>query len=96
MPPPQATYVSRSSDKGYDPATLSDDEDDDAASVTSRSTWTSSAEGGETTILGLTDGRVPAAKLADLSDWKVSRVGGLPVRLARSAAARSTAQARSG
>ncbi|GJN90375.1 hypothetical protein Rhopal_003386-T1 [Rhodotorula paludigena] len=79
MPPPQATYVSRSSDRGYDPATLSDDEDDDAASVTSRSTRTSSAEGGETTILGLTDGRVPAAKLADLSDWKVSRVGGLPL-----------------
>ncbi|BGP41561.1 hypothetical protein JCM10449v2_005552 [Rhodotorula kratochvilovae] len=77
MPPPQASYVSRTSDKGYDPATLSDDEDDDTASVTSRSTWTSSAEG-ETTILGLTDGRIPAAKSDDLSNWKISRVGGLP------------------
>ncbi|GAA5841832.1 hypothetical protein JCM9279_003121 [Rhodotorula babjevae] len=79
MPPPQATFVSRTTDKGYDPATLSDDEDDDTASVTSRSTWASSAaEGGETTILGLTDGRISATKVDELSNWKVSRVGGQP------------------
>ncbi|GAA6049066.1 hypothetical protein JCM3770_003870 [Rhodotorula araucariae] len=77
MPPPQASYVSRTSEKGYDPATLSDDEDDEIASVTSHSTWTSSAAG-ETTILGLTDGRIPTAKVEDLSNWKISRVGGLP------------------
>ena len=82
MPPPQASFVSRSSDKGYDPATLSDDDDDDAASVTSRSTWASSAaEGGETTILGLTDGRISSTKEDELSNWKISRVGGQPVRL---------------
>ncbi|GAA5900493.1 hypothetical protein JCM8208_000515 [Rhodotorula glutinis] len=79
MPPPQASYVSRSSDKGYDPATLSDDDDDDTASITSRSTWASSAaEGGETTILGLTDGRISSTKEDELSNWKISRVGGQP------------------
>ncbi|BGO95489.1 hypothetical protein NBRC10512_007744 [Rhodotorula toruloides] len=83
MPPPQASYLSRTSDKGYDPATLSDDEpDSDSGSVTSRSTWTSSAAAGagdETAILGLVDGLIPEDRLAEeLADWKISRVGGLP------------------
>ncbi|BGP01497.1 hypothetical protein NBRC10513v2_005139 [Rhodotorula toruloides] len=81
MPPPQASYLSRTSDKGYDPATLSDDESDsDSGSVTSRSTWTSSAApGDETAILGLVDGLIPEDRLdEELADWKISRVGGLP------------------
>uniref|UniRef100_A0A0K3C7S5 BY PROTMAP: gi/472581916/gb/EMS19624.1/ programmed cell death protein-like protein [Rhodosporidium toruloides NP11] n=1 Tax=Rhodotorula toruloides TaxID=5286 RepID=A0A0K3C7S5_RHOTO len=83
MPPPQASYLSRTSDKGYDPATLSDDESDsDSGSVTSRSTWTSSAApGDETAILGLVDGLIPEDRLdEELADWKISRVGGLPCR----------------
>ncbi|GAA5917566.1 hypothetical protein JCM6882_001980 [Rhodosporidiobolus microsporus] len=73
MPAPQATYVSRTSDKGYDPATLSDNEDD-AASDASRSTWASSSDA---TILGLVDGLV-SAESGEAEDWKVSRVGGVP------------------
>ncbi|BGP33503.1 hypothetical protein JCM10296v2_005307 [Rhodotorula toruloides] len=81
MPPPQASYLSRTSDKGYDPATLSDDDSDsDSGSVASRSTWTSSAAAGdETAILGLVDGLIPEDRLdEELADWKISRVGGLP------------------
>ncbi|BGP25938.1 programmed cell death protein-like protein [Rhodotorula toruloides] len=82
MPPPRASYISRTSDKGYDPVTLSDDESDsDAASVTSRSTWISSAAaaGEDTAILGLVDGLIAEDKLIDeLADWKISRMGGSP------------------
>ncbi|GAA6032260.1 hypothetical protein JCM8097_007150 [Rhodosporidiobolus ruineniae] len=70
MPAPQATYVARTSDKGFDPATLSDDED--AGSDISRSTWASASDA---TILGLVDGFMPPD---EVEDWKVSRVGGLP------------------
>ena len=81
MPPPQATYLARTSNTGYDPATLSDDEDDatttDAASVSS-STWSAAA----VTTLAVLDGPipVPTENATELRDWKISRVGGEPVR----------------
>lgn len=105
MPPPQATYLARSSNTGYDPATLSDDEDDtDAASVASSSVWSSAAHarasaGTSIPTLAVLDGRIPATAATDGSppsaqadevrDWKVSRVGGEPVRLVRSLRPRS-------
>ncbi|GAA5840977.1 hypothetical protein JCM11251_006770 [Rhodosporidiobolus azoricus] len=70
MPAPQASYVSRSG--GYDPATLSVDED--GASDASRSTWASSSDA---TILGLVDGLI-AEEGGEREDWRVSRVGGVP------------------
>ena len=83
MPPPQATYLARTSNTGYDPATLSDDEDDatntDAASVSS-STWSAAAAAAVTTLAVL-DGPIPVTENAtELRDWKISRVGGEPVR----------------
>jgi hypothetical protein len=72
MPAPQAAFLSRKDDKAFDPATLSDDED--TASNASRSTWASDSDA---TILGLVDGLVNEAELVD---WKISRVGGQPVR----------------
>ncbi|BGP56582.1 hypothetical protein JCM8202v2_004208 [Rhodotorula sphaerocarpa] len=86
MPPPQATYLARSSNTGYDPATLSDDEDDtDAASVASSSVWSSAAHarasaGTSIPTLAVLDGRIPATAATDGSppsaqadevrDWK--------------------------
>ncbi|GAA5933590.1 small subunit rRNA maturation protein TSR4 [Sporobolomyces koalae] len=72
MPAPQTNFVA--TDKsGYDPATLSDNEDDDSASLTSRSTWASSSDA---TILGFADGFLTS--MDDAADWRVSRIGGLP------------------
>ena len=85
MPPPQATYLARTSNTGYDPATLSDDEDDatitDAASVSS-STWSAAAAAPAVTTLAVLDGPIPVTteNATELRDWKISRVGGEPVR----------------
>ncbi|BGP17815.1 hypothetical protein JCM10213_008385 [Rhodosporidiobolus nylandii] len=70
MPAPQAAFVA-SGKNGFDPSTLSDNEDD-GASLASRSTWASESDA---TILGLVDGLMPEQETLD---WKVSRVGGLP------------------
>ncbi|POY73327.1 hypothetical protein BMF94_3662 [Rhodotorula taiwanensis] len=79
MPPPQATYVARTSNSGYDPATLSDDEDD-SASVSS-SAWSAlAANNTDSAIptLAVLDGKIPPTSTNELDDWKVSRVGGEP------------------
>ncbi|GAA5988194.1 hypothetical protein JCM11641_001607 [Rhodosporidiobolus odoratus] len=70
MPTPQPSYISTTKD-GYDPATLSDEED--AGSDVSRSTWASTSDA---TILGLVDGLIE--KEDEARDWKISRVGGVP------------------
>ncbi|GAA6063601.1 hypothetical protein JCM10212_006218 [Sporobolomyces blumeae] len=72
MPAPQTNFVASTDKGGYDPATLSDDED--VGSDTSRSTWASTSDA---TILGFADGFVGEGG-KELSDWRVSRVGGLP------------------
>jgi len=75
MPPPQANFFSATDKSGYDPATLSDDEED-YGSDASHSTWASSSDA---TILGFADGFLGQGG-RELSDWRVSRIGGLPVR----------------
>lgn len=75
MPPPQANFFSTTDKSGYDPATLSDDEED-YGSDASHSTWASSSDA---TILGFADGFLGQGG-RELSDWRVSRIGGLPVR----------------
>jgi hypothetical protein len=75
MPAPQTNFVANTDKSGYDPATLSDDEDDNY-SQSSRSTWASSSDA---TILGFADGYLGQSEEEAL-DWRVSRIGGLPVR----------------
>ncbi|GAA5991223.1 hypothetical protein JCM10908_006591 [Rhodotorula pacifica] len=83
MPPPQATYLARTSNTGYDPATLSDDEDEaassDAASISS-SAWSTTAPPSGVTTLAVLDGPIPSGdeNATELRDWKISRVGGEP------------------
>lgn len=75
--------MARTSNSGYDPATLSDDEDD-SASVSS-SAWSAlAANNTDSAIptLAVLDGKIPPTSTNELDDWKVSRVGGEPVRLA--------------
>ena len=75
MPAPQTNFVASTDKAGYDLATLSDDEDD-GYSQSSRSTWASASDA---TILGFADGNLNSGE-PDESDWRVSRIGGLPVR----------------
>ncbi|GAA5880326.1 hypothetical protein JCM3774_006729 [Rhodotorula dairenensis] len=77
MPPPQATYLTRSSNTGYDPATLSDDEDD-ATETASSSAWSASAASTGLTTLAVLDGAIPSENVHEHRDWKISRVGGEP------------------
>ncbi|GAA5950902.1 hypothetical protein JCM21900_000367 [Sporobolomyces salmonicolor] len=72
MPPPQTNFVASTDKAGYDPATLSDEEDYDDAR--SDSTWASTSDA---TILGFADGFL-GKESRELADWKVSRIGGLP------------------
>ncbi|GAA5889659.1 hypothetical protein JCM5296_002424 [Sporobolomyces johnsonii] len=74
MPPPQTNFFTSTDKGGYDPATLSDEEDGDARSDSSRSTWASTSDA---TILGFADGFLGEGG-RELADWKVSRIGGLP------------------
>lgn len=77
-PPTAPTYSSRLMNSAFDPSTLSDNEDeDDNRSTSSRSTWASTSSA---TILGFSDGYVGRGG-AELSDWRVSRIGGQPVSL---------------
>lgn len=73
MPPPSTQYTTRSSANGYDPATLSDDEESDARSTSSISAIT----------LGFSDGAIDSDS-PDMFDWKISRIGGQPVSAIRS------------
>lgn len=74
-PPTLPTYFARSGNVEFDPATLSDDEEDDNRSTSSRSTWASTSSA---TILGFSDGYVNKSS-SELSDWRISRIGGAPV-----------------
>lgn len=76
MPPPSTIYKSRAGNSAYDPATLSDDDEEDD----SASTGTTSTFAAETTVLGYSDGVVPQRSRAELHDWRLSRIGGDPVR----------------
>ncbi|GAA5907350.1 small subunit rRNA maturation protein TSR4 [Sporobolomyces salmoneus] len=74
MPAPQTNFLANTDKSGYDPATLSDDDEDDKYSQSSRSTWASSSDA---TILGFADGFLGQGEQEAL-DWRVSRIGGLP------------------
>lgn len=81
MPPPQATYLARTSNKGYDPATLSDDEDDSTVTDTASVSSSTRSSAAAVTTLAVLDGPIPVTENAtELVDWKISRVGGEPVR----------------
>lgn len=74
--PPTSTFSVRSTNASFDSASLSDQEDDDNQSTTSHSTWASTSDA---TILGFADGFVGRGGI-ELLDWRMSRIGGEPVR----------------
>ncbi|KAK4051986.1 hypothetical protein OIO90_004516 [Microbotryomycetes sp. JL221] len=67
MPPPSTAFAGRTQ-SGFDVATLSDDDDDDASSSSSLA---------NATTLGFVDGAIDPSS-TDLTDWKLSRIGGMP------------------
>ncbi|KAM0786357.1 hypothetical protein ACM66B_001828 [Microbotryomycetes sp. NB124-2] len=70
MPPPSTVFAGRSA-SGFDPATLSDDDDfSDATSLATAAT-------GSYTTLGYADGLIDLTS-EDAHDWTTSRIGGVP------------------
>lgn len=74
-PPSQPTWAANDATM----RTASDDEDDSTADGRTLASLSSSPFAGETTVLGFVDGFMKRAD--ELADWRVSRVGGVPVSL---------------